>query len=964
MKNACPLFNTSLSFQQRISWLLDNLTPEEKTQWMGSRMPGCQRLGVPPFGLGGEAAHGVEGRNDQNGLGAPDVTTSFPQPIGMSASWDPALIRECGRITGTEARVVSHRHPGGRGLSRWAPTVDLERDPRWGRHEEGYGEDPVLTGAMAGAYIEGMQGDHETYIRCAATLKHFYGNNTEEGRAWKNDTIDPRNKYELYLEPFRRCIQQSGALGVMTAYNRINGTVGVLNSEVTTILKEQYGLTHAVGDGGALGLTVSGQHYYGNHAQAIAHAIKAGVDGMSDNPALVCKAAMAAYKQGLITVADMDRAIAAKMMVAMRLGVFDGDANPYDQVTEADILTEEASALCLKMTEESLVLLKNDGLLPLTGKEETALIGPMAGVWYQDWYGGEPPCRSTLQDGLEALEVPHTFADGCDRVMLRFGSHGVRIGDDGSAILSSDPDVFVMEDWGDNDYTFRCLRTGTYLAMRLDGDAAPLGADLTAPFNWFVKEVFHLEQHGEETLLLDRFNWPVGVRGDRLYSGRAVAATAFTVDLVEDGVEKAVQLAAAADTVVLALGNSPMIPAKEERDRHTLALPKHQQRLMEAVFRANPRTALILLTNYPYAAGYASEHLPAILLSATGSQHMGLAIANALYGRTAPAGRLNTTWYASDDQLPSIDDYDIIRGKRTYRYFDHKPLYAFGHGLTYTSFAYDGLAVTETGGSLQVSFTVTNTGSTPSDEVAQVYAIAPESRVRKPLRQLVGFERLHNVLPGETRAVTLTIPTDELRFYDVISRRLMVEEGVYRFFAGPSSDVEATGAVCFVPGQRTGLRDLDAFIPADHFDDCENIVLLEGTLGYTCVARHLDAPHGSVTYRDCAFDPDRANLSLRVMSRVGGSLTVLLDDEPIGRWEGDTRTCEHRSAPPLDRFAGEMIAARARERSPIWEDIDFLLPEGAAQGALTFRITGDVQVSFFTATETPAQKKINTGIAN
>lgn len=158
------------------------------------------------------------------------MTTSFPQSIGMSASWDPELIKQAGEVTGTEARVIWHRHPD-YGLSRWTPTVDLERDPRWGRNEEGYGEDPVLTGKMAGVYIEGMQGDDPKYLRCASTLKHFYGNNTEVGRGWKNSSIDPRNKYELYLEPFRRCIEESGAEGIMTAYNRINGTVGGMARE-------------------------------------------------------------------------------------------------------------------------------------------------------------------------------------------------------------------------------------------------------------------------------------------------------------------------------------------------------------------------------------------------------------------------------------------------------------------------------------------------------------------------------------------------------------------------------------------------------------------------------------------------------------------------------------------------------------------------------------------------------------
>ena len=211
-----PFWNAKLPIEERLDWLLANMTLEEKVTCMASTMPALPRFGIDMSYVGGEAAHGVEARNDQNGRNIPEPTTSFPQPIGMSASWDTELIKKAGEVTGTEARVLWHRHPAG-GLSRWAPTVDLERDPRWGRNEEGYGEDPVLTGAMAGSYIEGMQGDDPNYLRIAATLKHFYANNTERGRGWKNASIDPRNMYELYLEPFRRCIKEYGAEAVMTA---------------------------------------------------------------------------------------------------------------------------------------------------------------------------------------------------------------------------------------------------------------------------------------------------------------------------------------------------------------------------------------------------------------------------------------------------------------------------------------------------------------------------------------------------------------------------------------------------------------------------------------------------------------------------------------------------------------------------------------------------------------------------
>lgn len=186
-----PFWDESLTIEERLDWLLRTMTLEEKLQCLATRVPDIESTGVKGFGVGGEAAHGVEARNDQNELGEAEPSTSFVQPIGMSATWDTELIQKAGEVVGKETRVIYHRHPD-RGLSRWAPTVDLERDPRWGRTEEGYGEDPLLTGAMAGAYVKGMQGEHPRYLRVAATLKHFYGNNTEEGRVYKSSSIDPR----------------------------------------------------------------------------------------------------------------------------------------------------------------------------------------------------------------------------------------------------------------------------------------------------------------------------------------------------------------------------------------------------------------------------------------------------------------------------------------------------------------------------------------------------------------------------------------------------------------------------------------------------------------------------------------------------------------------------------------------------------------------------------------------------
>lgn len=962
-----PLFDVSLSFEERTEWLLSQLTADEKCGWISSRLPACERLGVLPFGLGAEAAHGVQGRNDQGLISQPDITTSFPQPIGMSRSWDEEMMQQCGQVVGVEARVVAKRK-NSRGLSRWAPTVDLERDPRWGRHEEAYGEDPLLIGKLAGAYIRGMQGEDEKYIRCASTLKHFYANNTEAGRAWKNASIDPRNKYELYLEPFRRCIEEAGVQGVMTAYNRINGQVGILNHDVADILKSQYGLPHVVGDGGALNLVVTCQHHFGNHAEAVAAALKAGVDGMSDNPVMVEQAAREALALGLISEDDLDEAIRRKVMVAMRLGHFDGEQHPYAHYSEEDICTREADALALKMAEESLVLLKNEGLLPLQKNASAALLGPMAHTWYTDWYGGVPPCKMTVKDGMESLRVPHTCFDGWDRVKLRFGNKGAYVNEDGTVSLSENPDVFIMEDWGENSYTFRCQRTGKYLCMHMPEGSGihrnPLRADRTEPFDWFALEIFRFEDTEKGRILLNRFSWPVEAEENMLVSGSQYTGTPMTVELVESGIEKAVQLAKENENAVLTLGNTPLIPAKEEYDRHTLSLPAHQQKLMEAVWQANPRTALVLVANYPYAVSFAREHLPAIVVSASGGQQMGTAIAHALYGVHAPAGRLSMTWPQSENQLPDMDDYDIIRGRRTYRYFDQEALFPFGHGLTYTTFRYGDFSVFQKDDRLLFTFTVENTGTRASDEVAQVYAVAPASRVQKPLRQLVAFQRLKDIQPGEKRLVQLYAKVAELRFYDVISQSLMVEEGDYRFFAGPSSREEACTASLFIPGEHTGKRSLLQRIPADHYDDCENIAILQGSVGYTAICVRPGEDKACAVYRDCLMDDESGYLSLRIKSVQGGRLTVLWNGQEMGRFEGDTRTLEHRSAPPMNRFAAEETAARNRERHPIWEDIELPLPEDAGEGTLTLQLEGDLLCSFFTTKKAPGERKIRLGIAN
>ena len=993
VKKNTPFWNAFLSVEERLDWLLSEMTMDEKLTCLASKVPDLDRLGIPAMSVGGEAAHGVEARNDQNELGAPETTTSFPQPIGMSATWDTELIKQAGTVTGTEARVIYHRHPD-RGLSRWAPTVDLERDPRWGRTEEGYGEDPFLTGEMSSAYIQGMQGDDPFYLRVAATLKHFYGNNTEAGRGWKNSSIDPRNKYELYLEPFRRAIEKGGAEAVMTAYNKINGIPGMLNPEVKHILKEQYGLKHVVCDGGAMELVANFQHYYGLHAETLSASLKAGVDAMSDNPKAVEMAAREAYELHLLTEEEIDTALRNMFRTKLRLGVYDAEpCNPYDDVTEDDINSMENQEICRQVSRESIVLLKNEKeLLPLDPASinagSVAVIGPVGDKWYQDWYGGEALRRTTLYQGLknileaEGKNIDIPFADGLDRVFLKCGEKGIAFTPDGTLHLSEKPDVFIKEDWGEGSFTFRLDRTGKYMNTRFypgkvkPEDIGRIAADADDTFDWFVMEVFHLENENENGFVLtNRFGSPVMAGEDgslwSMKGGEQVGPTVglametaksaeketvlsevrFTLEVVESGMEQAVKLAEKSETVILALGCNAMINAKEEIDRSTIVLPPEQEKLIEKVYSVNQNIVLVLFSNYPYAINEAQKKLPAILWSATGSQDMGNAMAETIFGYNAPAGRLNMTWYKSDEQLPDIDDYDIIKGKRTYRYFDGDVLYPFGYGLTYSTFSYSNLSVELIDKrNLRVSFLVKNTGNRVSDEVAQVYGTAPKSRVKKPLKQLLGFQRLKNVQAGENREVEIIVPVEEFRFYDVISQSLMVEEGNYTIYAGPSSMENILTQQINIPGRKTGTRDLKKKIRADHYDEYENIVLVEGQFGFSAATLSDPKQEGILCYRDCEIEAGNNELILHLMSESDGQVEVLINGKCVGCWKGETRTYVERPHPIMGPMMVKEAEMRIATWKPVYADVQVKLEgcdkeTGAAE--LTIKLSGDIRLCYF-----------------
>ncbi len=875
-----PLWNTNLTQNERLHYLISQLTIEEKLQCMGTGCPQIPRLGIPAFGVGGEGAHGVQARHDQEwDRQETQYTTIFPNPIGMSASWDRDLVRKAGRVTGIEARglYAAGRH---RCLSLWAPTVDMERDPRWGRTEEGYGEDPLLAGEMAGAYVEGMQGDDPEHLLTAATVKHFYANNVEEGRCWKSSEIDDRNREEYYLEPFRRVIQEHGADGLMTAYNEVNGLPCMLNPEVRTIAKEQWGVRHVVCDGQDVSQTVEMHHYFTEHAETIAAGLKAGIDCFTDNEDLVRQAATDAYERGMICEEQIDEALYHHFGVMLRLGLFDPPGtNPYEQIGIQDVGTPEHHQIAREMATESVVLLQNNGILPLDSDRSVAVVGPLSDVWYKDWYSGIPPYYVTPVQGMqEALkEQIHVVENGMELVRIRLDDGSVPslekkyLGIDAAdgtihTVAREQAELFQIEYWGEGRTTLRACSNGKMLKTEDAADKGETGlirAVSEEAFGWFVKEVYQLYRDGtsydgirDEALQNDTLQAKaedamddVGVLQICAWNGATIefdqqgrlcvrmdtqdnedgigsqsgpdssldlsleknasGTLGIYLEIVRDGIAEAVRAAAQAETTVLYLGANPMITCKEEIDRTSLSLPPYQQTMMEAVYEVNSNMVLVLVSSVPFAIDWAKEHLPAILNTASGGMELGHGIADVLTGAVSPAARLPMTWYRTEADLPSMDDYDIIQGERTYQYYQGAVSYPFGHGLTYGNCQYGDLKVEqmkeasgqEDGyGELFVQVTIRNDSKVTTDEVVQIYGRKVGSAVKRPRRTLLAFQREKHITGGEEREIHFKIPLFDLCYYSAEKGCRVLESGQYEIMAGASCE-DIRRRVCFVLGQ-------------------------------------------------------------------------------------------------------------------------------------------------------------------
>ncbi len=906
--------NPRLPLATRVADLLGRLTLDEKVSLLHQYEPAIPRLGVKAFKTGTEALHGVAWSTDKNNGGAVVTAkgTVFPQAVGLASTWDPALIKQVGSAVGDEARGYNSIDADVWGTQLWAPVVNLLRDPRWGRNEEGYSEDPYLTGAISTAYGSGMEGDDPDHLKTAPVLKHYLANNNEAHRDTSSSELRPRVLHEYDEQAFRPAIAADAATGVMASYNLVNGRPNTVNPDLNDAVRSWTGRDLLnVSDAGAPDNLVGSEGYYATQPEADAAVLKAGLDSFTVNDtdgSKTLNAVKSALAQGLLKESDVDTAVRHILSVRFRLGDFDPGGGPFGGITKDVINSPANQRLARRTADQAMVLLKNSrSALPLkTGK--VAVVGPLEKTLYTDWYSGSLPYAVTPLDGIkERAGGTVTDSEGTDRIALKDVATGRYVtGGTGagatlkeSATTADTTTQFDAFDWGQGVLTLRSVANGKYAGYKGPGFAN----DQAQPNGWFVQQQFKLEKQADGTYLIRYAGYDADQSwfGDKKYvkaadDGTLVLTTAgdaahFAKDTVSSGVDEAVKAAKGADTAVVVVGSMPFINGREDHDRTTMALAEGQEALVKAVTKANPHTVVVVENSYPTTLGWEQDNVPAILWTTHAGAETGHAIADTLFGDSDPAGRLTQTWYRSDTGLPDILDYDVIKSGRTYQYFQGRPLYPFGHGLSYTSFRYGRLKVSASGGKVHADLDVTNTGKRAGDEVVQLYTHQRASRDKEPLKSLRAFQRVH-LSPGATTTVRLTFPVSALAHWDVTRNRSVVESGTYDVLAGSSSADIRLQAALPVAGERIPPRDLSKPTRAADFDDYQGVHLVDAS---KAGGDAVSASDGLLRFTDVSLGPDAATFTARTAG--AGTVEIRLDS-PTGPLAGTAK-----AAPAGDAYS-------------------------------------------------------------
>ncbi|CAM3099535.1 glycoside hydrolase family 3 protein [Asticcacaulis taihuensis] len=793
----------ALSPEQRAADLVSHMTLEEKTAQLINDAPAIPRLGIREYNWWNEGLHGVAAAGN---------ATVFPQAVGLAATFDTPLIHQVADTISTEFRAknLEHLHRFGgsdwfRGLTVWSPNINIFRDPRWGRGQETYGEDPYLTSRMGVAFVEGLQGNDPVYYRTVATPKHYaVHSGPESGR--HRDNVNP-SRYDLedtYLPAFRATITEAKAGSIMCAYNAIDGEPACANTDLlVTHLRKDWGFQgYVVSDCDAVGdiYYKTSHHYSATPEEGVTAAFKAGTDLICGN-ANEADHLTSAVRKGLLPEATLDTALVRLFTARFKLGQFDPAPKVFPSITAADYDTQANRDLSQRVAESAMVLLKNEGnLLPLKSEPRSiAVIGPNADSIDSlvGNYNGDPSHPVTVLAGLRArfpnAEIHYAQGSGLidpmmsvvpDDVLCRdkdCTAKGVNVSRFNSHDVSGTPaatstDTGVHQAWSGEQ------RSG---AIRFEGY-------LTAPESGEYR--FRYDANGgyriwvNDKLVVDawRVDWRPSTATGKVSleagSRNSIRVESFQREAKGDekllwsipsdtGAQAAVAAAKDSDLVVFTAGLSQRLEGEEMHvdavgfsggDRTSIDLPLVQQKLLEQVSAVGKPVVLVLVNGSALGVNWADEHVPAIVEAWYPGGQGGAAVARLIAGDYSPAGRLPMTFYRSVDQLPAFNDYSM-KG-RTYRYFKGEALYPFGYGLSYTQFRYAPVKLSASrvraDQALTVSTQVSNTGGVDSDEVVQLYLSHPDI-ANAPIRALERFERIH-LKAGETKTVSFTLDSRAL----------------------------------------------------------------------------------------------------------------------------------------------------------------------------------------------------------
>ena len=795
-----PYLNPDLDAAKRAADLVSRMTLDERVLQMQNAAPAIPRLNIPAYDWWNEALHGVA-RAGQ--------ATVFPQAIGLAATWDTELMGRVADAISTEARakyneaIRNNDHSRYHGLTFWSPNINIFRDPRWGRGQETYGEDPYLTGRLAVAFIKGMQGNDPHYFKTIATAKHYAVHSGPESTRHQVD-VKPseRDLEDTYLPAFRAAIVEGKADSVMCAYNSVDGQPACVNTDLLQKrLRGEWGFSgYVVSDCGAIGDIFRGHKYSPTAAEASAAAVKAGTDLTCGNE---YRALADAVKAGQITEAEIDRSLGRLFVARFRLGMFDPPERvPFSKIPYSENDSAEHRKIALEAARKSIVLLKNESqALPLKAGAKIVVIGPSAddAEALMGNYNGFSSKTVTPLEGIERqfagarLALGATYTEKSHAPLPASvltppdgNGHGVLAEYFDNAELKNEPRLHRVEarpymPSGLMDPAVAAAVPGRGYSVRWTGTLrAPFSGDYVLGVRGGRGATVFVD---EKEVLGDNSTQGMGrvreahaqleaghsykLRVEYKQSGPAGGAQLVWIPPAAPLLAEAVDAVKSADVALAFVGLNPSLEGEEMQvnipgfaggDRTDLNLPEPQERLIEAAIATGKPVVVVLTGGSALAANYAAEHAASVMEAWYGGEEIGTAIAETLAGANNPSGRLPVTFYRSVSQLPPFDDYSM-KG-RTYRYFKDEALFGFGFGLSYSTFQYSGLRAQRTAKGARIVVRVKNNSARDGDEVVQLYADGGGA-ADDAIRRLRGFQRVH-LRAGETREVEFTLGAEDV----------------------------------------------------------------------------------------------------------------------------------------------------------------------------------------------------------